>query len=169
VGDNNQVLSFDLMGIKECQRNRYPLLFVDKITEVVPEKRAKGIKCFTYNEWFFPAHFDDEPSVPGFILMECLVQTFIMTFLSIEEYKGMKTSFSSLDKMIFKRQIVPGERLDIEATLTSFKRGIAKGYAKSYVAGEFACSAEFVITIPEVLKQFKPKINPINNNNDSGR
>ena len=60
-------LSFDLMGIQSCQRNRYPLLFVDKITEAIPGKSAKGIKNFTFNEWYFPAHFDDDPNVPGFV------------------------------------------------------------------------------------------------------
>ena len=57
---NNEInfeLSYDIPGIKKCQQNRYPLLFVDKIFEVVPGISAKGVKCFSYNEWFFPAHF----------------------------------------------------------------------------------------------------------------
>ena len=57
----------------------------------------------------------------------------------------------------FKRKIVPGERLDIEANLDSFKRGIAKGYAKSFVNGEAACSAEFVVTVPDVFNSFLPQ------------
>ena len=144
------------MGIQECQRNRYPLLFVDQITEAIPGKSAQGIKCFSYNEWFFPAHFDDEPNVPGFIQLECLVQTFIMSFLCIEEYRGKKTNFVSIDKVKFKRKIVPGERLDIKATLDLFKRGIARGHAVSFVDGKPACSAELVVTVPDVLDSFKP-------------
>jgi 3-hydroxyacyl-[acyl-carrier-protein] dehydratase len=154
---NSKTLSFNLIGIQECQRNRYPLLFVDQITEAIPGKSAKGIKCFTYNEWFFPAHFDDDPNVPGFIQVECLVQTFIMSFLCIEEYKGSKTNFISMDKVKFKRKIVPGEKLEISATLDYLKRGIAKGYAESYVNGEFVCSAELVVALPTVLDAFKPK------------
>ena len=50
-------LSFDIMGIQGCQRNRYPLLFIDQITSAIPGKSANGLKSFTYNEWFFPAHF----------------------------------------------------------------------------------------------------------------
>jgi len=157
MSKKGKALSFDLMGIQECQRNRYPLLFVDQITEAIPGKSARGIKCFSYNEWFFPAHFDDDPNVPGFIQVECLVQTFIMSFLCMEEYRGKKTNFVSIDKVKFKRKIVPGERLDIEATLDSFKRGIAKGYAESYVNGQPACSAEFVVIIPDVLDGFKPQ------------
>ncbi|MBT5421068.1 MAG: beta-hydroxyacyl-ACP dehydratase, partial [Candidatus Cloacimonetes bacterium] len=79
MDNSEESLSFDVMGIQECQRNRYPLLFIDQITKAIPGKSANGLKSFTYNEWFFPAHFDDEPNVPGFIQVECLVQTFLMS------------------------------------------------------------------------------------------
>jgi len=154
--DTSQPLSFDIIGIKECQRNRHPLLFIDRIPEVVPGKTARGIKCFTYNEWFFPAHFDDDPNVPGFVQLECLVQTFIMTFLCKDEYRGKKTSFVSIDSVKFRKKIVPGHTLQIEATLVSLKRGIAKGHVESHVDGDAACSAEFTVCIPDVLDQFKP-------------
>ena len=98
-------MEFDLNGIKMCQQNRHPLLFVDKIVKAVPGKSAEGIKCFSYNEWFFPAHFEDEPNVPGFIQVECLVQVFIMTFLCMEEHRGRKTNFLSINNVKFKRMI----------------------------------------------------------------
>ena len=148
---------FDLKGIQSCQRNRYPLLFVDKITEAIPGKSAKGIKNFTYNEWYFPAHFDDDPNVPGFVLVECLVQTFLMSFLCIEEYRGMETSFVSIDNVKFKRKVVPGDRLSMDATLHSFRRGVARGHVDGLVDGEFTCSADFVVAITEVLDRYRPK------------
>ncbi len=151
-------LSFDLMGIQSCQRNRYPLLFVDKITEAIPGKSAKGIKNFTFNEWYFPAHFDDDPNVPGFVLVECLVQTFLMSFLCIEEYRGMETSFVSINNVKFKKKVVPGDRLEMDATLESFRRGVARGHVDGFVDGIFTCSADFVVAITEVLDKFKPKI-----------
>jgi len=149
-------LSFDIPGIKECQQNRYPLLFIDKVDHVIPGKFAKGYKCFTYNEWFFPAHFEDQPSVPGFIQIESLVQTFIMTFLTLEEHKGKKTNFVSIDNVKFRKLIIPGDQLIVEAHLQSFKRGIAKGYAESFVDGEPACRADFIVALPDVLNSFKP-------------
>lgn len=149
-------ISFGIPAIKQCQQNRYPLLFIDEIYNVIPGVSANGIKCFTYNEWFFPAHFEDEPSVPGFVQIETLVQTFIMTFLTLEEYKGKKTNFVSIDNVKFRRMIVPGERLIIHAKLDSFKRGIAKGSAESFVEGEPACRADFVVTLPDVLNSFRP-------------
>lgn len=153
----DEALYFDLKGIEECQQNRYPLLFVDKIIEAIPGKSAYGVKNFTYNEWFFPAHFEDDPNVPGFIQVECLVQTFIMAFLCMEEYKGMKTNFITIDKVSFKRKILPGDRLEVKATLESLRRGIAKGYAESFVDGEPACRADFIVALPDVLNQFTPR------------
>lgn len=71
----NEILTnLDVGEIQQYQQNRYPLLFVDKITESKPGEYAKGYKNFTYNEWFFPAHFADEPNVPGFVQIEALTQ-----------------------------------------------------------------------------------------------
>ena len=155
--NSTQDAVLDINKIIKHQRNRYPVLLIDKITEIEPGKSAKAIKCFTYNEWFFPAHFDDEPNVPGFVQIESLVQTFIMTFLCIPEYTGMKTNFVSINNIKFKRKIVPGDVLEINANLTSFKRGLAKGTAISFVNKNSACSAEFVVSLPDVMKSFKPK------------
>jgi len=151
-------LPLNIPEIKKIQRNRHPLLFVDQIFELIPGKFAKGLKNFTYNEWFFPAHFDDEPNVPGFIQVESLVQVFIMTFLTLDDWAGEKTNFLKMEEVLFKRKIIPGEQLIIEANLTSFKRGIAQGYAEGFVNNELACSAKFIIALPTYLSQFKPKV-----------
>ena len=103
--NNNDALSFDLKGIQECQQNRYPQLFIDSIVDVIPGVSARGFKNFTYNEWFFPSHFEDDPNVPGHIQIECLVQTFIMTFLCMDLYRGMKTNFVSINNAYFKRKL----------------------------------------------------------------
>lgn len=157
MSEQSSPKTFDINAIIRCQRNRYPVLLIDKILDLVPGERATGIKCFTYNEWFFPGHFDDEPNVPGFVQIESLVQTFILTFLCKEEYIGMKTNFVSINNIKFKRKIIPGDVLRINAILTSFKRGIAVGSAISYVDDEVACSAEFVVSVPAILDQFKPR------------
>lgn len=149
--------NLDAREIQEYQQNRYPLLFIDFVNEAIPGKSAKGFKNFTYNEWFFPPHFEDEPNVPGFVQIESLTQIFLMTFLTIPENKGKKTGFVSIKDARFKRKIIPGDRLDVEATLRSYRRGLAQGTTVGYVGGEVACSAELVIVIPDVLDQFRPK------------
>lgn len=153
---NNSLLEFDIQGIKECQQNRHPLLFIDHVFDVIPGSTASAIKCFSYNEWFFPAHFEDEPNVPGFILVESLVQTFIMTFLTIEKYKGKKTSFLDINNVKFRQKVIPGQSMKIKANLESFKRGVAKGNAEAFINDTFICSASFVIGIPDEMMTFIP-------------
>lgn len=142
--------------IQQYQQNRYPCFFVDCITEAVPGKSAKGFKNFSYNEWFFPAHFADEPNVPGFIQIETLTQVFLMTFLTMPENKGKKTGFIAVKDARFRQKIVPGDRLDIEAELRFFRRGLAKGVSKGYVNGNLCCSLELEVAIPEILTKFRP-------------
>tara|TARA_B110000114_G_C14887390_1_gene315279 strand:+ start:236 stop:700 length:465 start_codon:yes stop_codon:yes gene_type:complete len=150
-------INLDIPGIKACQQNRHPLLFIDKIVDTTPGEEANSIKCFSYNEWFFPAHFEDDPSVPGFILVESMVQTFIMTFLTLEEHKGKKTNFISINNVKFKKMVIPGDLLKINAKLLSFKRGIAKGTVEGFVDGDLVCKAEFIVCLPDVLSNLKPK------------
>ena len=155
--ESNLDLNYDINQIIECQRNRYPVLLIDKIISLIPGEKAIGIKCFTYNEWFFPAHFEDEPNVPGFVLVESMVQTFIMTFLTLEEHKGKKTSFINIDKVKFYKQVIPGEKLRIDAILNSFKRGIAKGSVITLRDDEIICKAEFVVALPSDLIKLSKK------------
>ncbi len=141
--------------IMEYQQNRFPLLFVDVITEAEPGKYAKGYKNFTYDEWFFPAHFADEPNVPGFVQLEALTQVFLMSFLTIPEYKGKKTGFVS-NSCRYRKKIEPGQRLDILAELKSFRRGLAKGRSIGYVDGEIACEADLAVAIPDIMAKYRP-------------
>lgn len=149
--------NLDAYEIQQYQQNRYPLLFVDKIVEAKPGESAIGYKNFSYNEWFFPAHFEDEPNVPGFVQIEALTQVFLMTFLTIPEYKGKKTGFISIKNARFKKKIIPGDRMDVEAKLNTFKRGLARGSAIGRVNGEIVNSIELEIAIPDVLNQYIPK------------
>ena len=105
----------------------------------------------------FPSHFEDDPNVPGFIQIESLVQTFLMTFLTLDGMAGNKTNFLKIENASFKRKIIPGDVSIINATLESFKRGIAKGYAESSVDGNKTCSANFLVSVPSILETYRPK------------
>ena len=154
---HKKIVNLDAFEIQQYQQNRYPLLFIDYVEEALPGKSAKGHKNFSFNEWYFPAHFTDEPNVPGFIQIEALTQMFLMTFLTIPENKGKKTGFVSIEDAKFKKKIIPGERLDIVSELSFYRRGLAKGRSTGFINGELACSIELTITIPDILNQFKPK------------
>jgi len=153
----SELINLDIPGIKAHQQNRHPLLFIDKIVDTKPGKEANSVKCFSYNEWFFPAHFEDEPSVPGFILVESMAQTFLMTFLTIEEHKGKVAVGREINNVKLKKMIIPGDTLKIKALLHSFRRGIAKGSVEGFVDGTLACQAEFIVCLPDVLSGLKPK------------
>ena len=79
----------------------------------------------------------------------------IKILLTIPEYKGKKTGFIEV-KSRFRKKIVPGDRLDVEAELHRFRRGLAQGISKGYVKGELACQAELQIAIPDVMLQYRP-------------
>ena len=152
-------IDFGIDRIRECLLNKYPWLLVDRVNDIEPGKYVKAIKNFTYNEAFFPAHFPGDPSVPGFIQIECCMQSFLLTFLSIEQYKRHETADRLLNNVQVKRKIVPGETLEMFATLDRFSRGVAKGRVESFVNGEPAISFEVTAVIVDELDKFKPKMN----------
>ena len=115
--EHNVLRNLGAYEIQQYQQNRYPCFFVDYIEEVVVGKYAKGYKNFTYNEWFFPPHFADDPNVPNFVQTETLIQVFLMTFLTIPENKGKKASCVSMNNVKFKKKIIPGNRLGIISKL----------------------------------------------------
>ena len=148
---------FNIKDILTLQANKYPMLFLDKVLSCVPGERSRCVKNFTYNEWFFPTHYDDDPNAPGFVLVECLVQSFLISFLTLEKYHGLRTNFLDVKSASFRRKIVPGDVLTIDSELISFKRGVAKGKSIGFVEGELACSAEFVVCIPKIMENYRPK------------
>ena len=145
--------SFELL---EYQPNRYPFLMVDHVSKFVPGKYADGYKNFTNNEWFFPIHFPGRPNVPGALQLEALAQMLTVAITTLPNLKGKVThALSHIVK--FKREILPGERLEIKTTVKSWSRGICTGRGAGYVNGEIACEADMTITIPEILEQYLPK------------
>ena len=148
--------NLDPIEIQRYQQNRFPCFFLDCIEEVMPGKFAKGYKNFTFNEWFFPAHFADEPNVPGFVQIETMAQAFLMTFLTLPGNEGKKAA-AIQSKARFKMKIVPGMRLDLYAELDSYARGVAKGRVRGTINGKEACLLEITAAIPDIMMQFMPK------------
>ncbi len=147
--------SLDCTELQEYQPNRYPFLMIDHVEEVVPGKYAFGHKNLTFNEWYFPEHFPEGHNMPGALQLEALAQMLTVAITTQEGLKGKVTH--ALQHLVrFKREILPGERLDIHAEVLSWKRGICKGKGTASVNGEVACEAEMMITIPEILEQYLP-------------
>ena len=140
----------------DYQPNRYPFLMIDYVTMVVPGKFAKGYKNFSNNEWFFPIHFPGHPNVPGALQLEAMAQMLTVAITTLPGNKG-KAAHAISHNVKYKREIVPGEKLEIETKVLSWNRGICKGTGKGIVSGELACEAEMTLTIPDLINKFLPK------------
>lgn len=136
-----------IAGLKQLLPNRYPYLLVDRITELEPGKYARGYKNLTANEWFFPVHFPEEPMMPGMLQTEAMLQMLSLTVLALEGNAKKIIRVTSADKLRFRKRVVPGKRMDIDAELVDWDGKDGKGTTKGTVDGEEACSAEFTFCL----------------------
>lgn len=146
----------DSIELQAYQPNRYPFLMIDVVDWVVPGKSARGYKNLTINEWYFPQHFPGHPNMPGALQLEALAQ---MLTVAITTLPGLKGSvIHGLKHTVrFRKEVLPGDRFEINTEVLSWSRGICRGKGVGTVNGEIACEAEMTITIPEMLEQFLPK------------
>ncbi len=152
-----EAFSLDCVELQAYQPNRYPFLMVDGISEVLPGKYAKGYKNLSINEWYFPVHFPGAPNMPGALQLEALAQVFTIALTTLPGLKG-KITHALGHKVRFKREVKPGEVLQIEVEVISWSRGIGVGNGVGRVGDEIACEAEMTIAIPDILESFTPKV-----------
>ena len=124
--EDNIIKNFNKKKILEIQQNRDPFLMIDYAEEIVIEKSVKGYKDFDKDEWFFKVHWPSDPNVPGVLQIECLFQAASLAILAKPENNAKIMYVSSLDKVRFLKKIIPGKRLEINAKIENFNRGIAK-------------------------------------------
>jgi len=142
-----------LLNNKEIQSiipHRYPFLLVDKIIDIEYGKKAVGIKNVTANEPFFQGHFPENPIMPGVLIVEAMAQVGAVSILGMEENKDKLAVFTGIDRMRFKKQVVPGDTLRMEVEMIAMKRGIGKAKATAYVDGALAASGELMFAVLEV-------------------
>ena len=151
-------LRLDLNGLHEYQQNRYPYLLIDVAEEVIPGKSAKGFKNLTINDWWFEVHFPDDPSMPGALQIEAIVQLGALMVTTLPGNKGKVVYLTSANNLKLLKKIVPGDRLDIVTELMRWKRGLGNCTGAGYVSGEKVCSLDFNIVMPHILEEFKVKI-----------
>ena len=135
--------------IQSILPHRYPFLLVDRIRELDPDRRIVGIKNVTINEPFFQGHFPGHPIMPGVLILEAMAQASgILVFRTRNAKPDTNTVYyyAGIDKARFKRPIVPGDQLEIEATILAHKRGIWKFACVSRVGGAVNAEAEILCT-----------------------
>lgn len=136
----------DILQIQELLPHRYPFLLVDKVVECEPKVRLLACKNVTFNEPFFQGHFPKNPIFPGVLMLEALAQaTALLTALSDEQYGAGTTYFlAGIDKARFKKQVVPGDQLMLEAVFLKSRRNIWSFECRAEVDGELAASANIM-------------------------
>ncbi|NLW24778.1 MAG: 3-hydroxyacyl-ACP dehydratase FabZ [Clostridia bacterium] len=139
----------DINDIKNILPHRYPFLLVDRIIELEPGKRVVGLKNVTANEEYFNGHFPGYPVMPGVLIIEALAQTGAVGVLSMDEYKGKLVLFAGIDKVKFRRQVVPGDQLRLEVEVTKLRGRVGKCQAKAFVGEELAVEGELMFAVAD--------------------
>lgn len=141
-----------MLNIDEIQKilpHRPPFLLIDRIDELEPGKHAVGRKCVTMNEPYFIGHFPGKAVMPGVIILEALAQTGALVMLTLEKNAGKLVYFGGMDKVKFKRQVVPGDVLTLDVEIIKSKGSFGVGTAVAYVEDQVAVEAVFTFAIGE--------------------
>ncbi|XCY62592.1 3-hydroxyacyl-ACP dehydratase FabZ [Streptococcus iniae] len=142
----------DIKEIIEALPHRYPMLLVDRVLEV-GEDSIVALKNVTINEPFFTGHFPKYPVMPGVLIMEALAQAAGVLELSKEENKGKLVFYAGMDKVKFKKQVVPGDQLVMTVKVVKRRGTIAVVDAIAEVDGQLATSGTLTFAIGCKLKQ----------------
>ncbi|MCC3868845.1 3-hydroxyacyl-ACP dehydratase FabZ [Terrisporobacter mayombei] len=133
--------------IKDILPHRYPFLMIDRVEEVLEGKSAKGYKNVTINENFFNGHFPEYPVMPGVLILEALAQMGAICILSQDEFKGKIGFLVGADKVRWKKQVMPGDKLNLEIEIVKLRGNIGVGKGKATVDGNLVCEGEIMFAI----------------------
>ena len=137
----------DVNQIMEIIPQRSPFLMIDRVEEYIPGESAIAYKNVCINEPFFQGHFPGNPIMPGVLIVEAMAQTGAVAVLSLEENKGKNALFGGIDKLKFKKQVVPGDVLKLEVKIIKRTGPIGVGEAIPTVDGKLAAKGELTFAI----------------------
>ncbi len=140
--------TFNIQEIHQLLPHRYPFSLVDRIIDYVPGEKAIGIKNVTFNEPFFPGHIPDFPLMPGVLMVEAMAQVGGIVLVQLPGMAGKFFAFAGIDKIRFRRPVVPGDRLTMTVELLTLKQNrIAKMQGRAEVDGELAVKGEMMFSL----------------------
>lgn len=148
---NIETSKINIGEILEILPHRYPFLLVDKILECKLGESIKGLKNVTINEYFFQGHFPGQPIMPGVLILEAMAQVGgILAYLSNEgEMKNRLIYFIGLDKVRFRKTVVPGDQIVFDLTMLKRKMKIYMMAGRATVDGKLVAEAELMATMSD--------------------
>lgn len=141
---------FDITTIMRLLPHRYPFLLVDRIVSLEPGHSIKAYKCVSINEPFFQGHFPGDPVMPGVLIIEAMAQTgglMVLNLFTQEELDTTMVLFTGIEKAKFRRQVRPGDRLDLECQILRHKFKLWRIAGKAYVDNQLTAEAELTAAV----------------------
>ena len=133
--------------VKKIIPQREPFLMIDEVEEFIPGESAIAYKNVDENEWYFKGHFPGNPIMPGVLITEALAQTGAVAILSLPENKGKNALFGGIDKMRFKKVVVPGDVLKLEVKIIKRKGPVGIGEAIATVNDKVVAKGELTFAV----------------------
>ena len=131
----------------EVLPHRPPFLFVDHVTALEPGLSATGTWHLSGEEWFFAGHFPGRPTLPGVLMCEAIAQVGAIAVLTDERFAGKLPLFGGLDAARFRRQVGPGDTLELVVELGRMSARAGKGAGKALLGGATACECELLFVV----------------------
>ena len=143
------MMQYDSNEIAAILPHRYPFALVDKIVDGEEGKWAKAIKCVSVNEPFFQGHFPQYHVMPGVLILEALAQVGAVAVLPMPEHRGKIGFLGAIKNARFRRQVTPGDVLELECTIIKQKGPVGIGSAIATVNGQVAATAELTFALAQ--------------------
>jgi 3-hydroxyacyl-[acyl-carrier-protein] dehydratase len=134
----------DVMEIQKLLPHRYPFLLIDRILEIEPNVSIVALKNVTVNESFFQGHFPGKPIMPGVLIVEAMAQAGGVLAYKSGGIDDNVVYFMSIDKVKFRKPVVPGDQLHLEVAVTNQRGKVWKFKGEALVGGTLVCQAEFM-------------------------
>lgn len=130
--------------------HRPPFLLLDEMVSIEPGHSASGLWTLKGDEWFFPGHFPGRPTTPGVLLLESMAQCGAVAVLSDPKYSGRLPLFGGVEHARFRRQVVPGDTVLLECSMTKLSTRGGKGHGRAMVDGHVAAEADLLFILADL-------------------